>query len=268
MSEGMVDSSPTFARIASILSSRSEDQADAPFDESLWGRIEAELDGFDVDTDYAELRTLATAVGWELRRCRLPAPAAEFVVLVDDRLFRTFFAYVRAQMLRFDFRFRSLCDFVVNDEHNPDDALLVAHHGLALAGLGDDAARDVLAASVASPNADLRSRHCCLHGYWLATHLEDQAELLLSLADEMVQVNGVDANIMFRRAYALRRKGLVERNPQLLAEALVNVTEAFEMSPPNPDVNQDYVRERELIALSQMFLLSQAASAPPATARR
>jgi hypothetical protein len=61
---------------------------------------------------------------------------------------------------------------------------------------------------------------------------------------------------------------LVERNPPIPAEALVNVTEAFEVPPPDLDVNQDDGREREPEALSQMVLVSQGASAPGAAARR
>jgi hypothetical protein len=258
MSENVdTSSSPTFTAIASILAARADDTQPGELDDRLWRSIEAELEGYDTDTDYAELRTLATAVGWELRSNGLSPPGSDYVVLVSDKTNRTFLAYVRAQMLRFDFRFRSLQDFVVGElDHNGDDALLCGLYGLALAGLKDDAAREMLLASAGSPNADLRSRHCCLHGFWLATHLRDQADLLLELSDTMIDVDGPDSNIMFRRAYALRRKGLIDRDPQLLEKALTNVTEAFEISPANPDVNQDYVRERELIALAQMFLMS------------
>jgi hypothetical protein len=254
-------SSPTFAAIASILASRTDTDTDTDTDEGMWRLIEAELEDFDVETDYAELRTLAADVAWELRLCELPAPEASYVALVNDKAIRTFFSYVRGQMLRYDFRFTSLHEFVeIEVAKHPHDALLLALYGLALAGLQDPAAREVLAASVESPNADLRSRHCSLHGYWVATHLDDQADLLIAMADAMIEADEVDCNVMFRRAYGLRRKGLVEKNPLLLSEALRNISDALELSPPNPDVNQDYVRERELIALSQMFLLSQGAS--------
>ena len=175
-----------------------------------------------------------------------------------------FLTYVCGQMLRYDFRFRALEAFSSGAlEQASDDALLLSLNGLALAGLERPEAAVQLADATASSNSDRRSWHCALHGYWLATHLNDQADRLLDLSSRIIEVHGPDANAYFRRAYALRRIGLERRSQAVLSEALNAMATAFELSDSGPEVNQDYVRERELIALARMFLHSLGEPVPP-----
>lgn len=197
-----------------------------------------------------EVRTAATDLAWRAREQgqRFPGSADWEALHGGATVDRLVLAYVHGQRLRFDFKFEAL----QSQSHRwlaefGGDALIL---GLAAFGaLGSRSGRglDLYRQAVAAPDADSKSRHVCLHALWFADHLPDQAELMLELSNELTATGALDANVFFRRAFALRKLGRFE-------QALDEVDRAISMlGPGNNAVHQDYVRERELIVVSSQL---------------
>ncbi|MEU8077965.1 hypothetical protein AB0B31_21210 [Catellatospora citrea] len=198
----------------------------------------------------AEVRTAATDLAWLAREHgqRFPGGTDWDALHGGAYLDRLVLAYVHGQRLRFDFKFESL----QSRSHHwlaefGGDALIL---GLAAFGaLGSRSGRglDLYREAIASPDADSKTRHVCMHGLWFADHLPDQAELMLELSNQLMATGALDANVFFRRASALRKLGRFE-------QALDEVDRAIAMLGPGHNaVHQDYVRERELIVLTRQL---------------
>ncbi len=155
---------------------------------------------------------------------------------------RLVLAYVHGQRLRFDYRFResqARCNEWLGEFH--DDALIMSF--AAFGGIGSRASNglDLFHRAVRAPDTDNKSLQVCLSAIWFADHLEEQAETLLSLADDMMARGEVNENIHYRRAAALRRLGRYD-------EALAAIDLAIDLfGVGNILVHEQYAQERRTI---------------------
>jgi tetratricopeptide (TPR) repeat protein len=173
------------------------------------------------------------------RRCAdHPDPAAALRTLT----------YVHGARLRFDFKFDELderCAQWLQDFR--DDAYIAAFAALAALGRRSDRGRPLLDRAMSLPDVDSACRTACLHALWFAIDLDDQAQRLMALSDEMIGRGEDGYNLYFWRSFALRRLGRLD-------EALHSVDRAIALLPVGMNlVHQDYVRERELIKTSQLL---------------
>lgn len=205
-----------------------------------WSAAAAEFDAGELTLP--EARALVAELAWaqRLRGDAIPAIGADL-----DGSTARFALYEVTQRHRFDFRFASVTR-VLRDRPGQvaGDALLAAMAAFAELGSGDDRGLSSLEDAWARPDADRRCRFILLAGLWSAHHLPEQGALLLARCDEVFERGEGDLNVHFRRAAAYRKLGR-------LREALRDVDAALELLPPGQnDVNQDYLRERELIGLA------------------
>lgn len=196
----------------------------------------------------SELRSAATSLTWISRRLGHPIPmlSGKPAPAAPDGLIRL---YVVGQRYRFDFNFHALATQLVPNVGPPynDDALVQSFDAFARLGLREDQAITRLEQVLALPDADTRVRHVCLAGLWAAYTVPGQATLLLDLANAMIGRGEADGNVYFRRAAAYRLLG----RPK---EALDDIDYALSLLPPgNNEINQDYLRERQLIGLITQF---------------
>ncbi|WP_144126619.1 hypothetical protein [Catellatospora sichuanensis] len=197
-----------------------------------------------------EVRTAATDLAWLAREQgqRYPGGADWDALRGGAVLDRLVLAYIHGQRLRFDFKFEQL----QSQSHRwlaefGGDALILGLAAFASLGSRSSRGLDLYQQAVAAPDADSKSRHVCLHALWFADHLPDQAELMLELSNQLTATGSLDANVFFRRAFALRKLGRFE-------QALDEVDRAIAMLGPGHNaVHQDYVRERELIAVTRQL---------------
>jgi hypothetical protein len=192
----------------------------------------------------AELRSAATYLTWIARRLGHPIPIqhAEGRHSSVTELIRL---YVCGQRFRFDFNFHGLKSYVSNHADSPfaNDALIQSFGAFAKLGLRSHDAISTLNHALHLPDADARVRQVCLAGVWAACTLPDQPRLLLDLANNMIESGEADGTVYFRRATAHR----LLRMPD---EALDDIDRALSLLPPgNNEINQDYLRERQLIGL-------------------
>lgn len=198
-----------------------------------------------------EIRSIATDLAWLARRRGDPLPdfpvgdSPADVNSVSDLIN----LYLIGQRLRFDFKFSELRHVAQSwPNREPEDALVTSFLAFSALGERSPEAVELLNRALNLFDADRRTRHICLAGIWSAHHLEGQAQLLLRLCNLMFDLGEGDGNVHFRRAAAFRK---LDR----FAEALDDVNQAMAMLPPgNNDVNQDYLRERELIGLAMSLL--------------
>lgn len=157
--------------------------------------------------------------------------------------------YLQGFRLRFDFKFEDLgAQVPAWLRSHPGDALLLALSGFAGLGRGVPGALRAVETSLNSSNSDAVSRNVCLHALWFGNHIEDQAERIVRLSDEIIDRGEDGANLYFWRAYALRR---MER----FDDALESIDQAISLHPVGMNiVHQDYVRERALITTSKLVL--------------
>lgn len=154
--------------------------------------------------------------------------------------------YACGQRLRFDFNFSGLRDFCDSHASSPhaSDALVQSFRVFARLGARQPGATEDLEAVLRLPDADTRARQVCLAGLWSAYLVPGQGRMLLSLADEMIARGEADGTVYFRRAAANRLLGNY-------AAALDDIDCALSMTRPgNNEINQDYLRERQLIGLA------------------
>jgi tetratricopeptide (TPR) repeat protein len=157
-------------------------------------------------------------------------------------------SYVHGSRLRFDFKFEELderCSQWLRDF--PDDAYIASLAALAALGGRSDRGRALLDRAMGLPNVDSPCRYVFLHALWFAIDLEDQAEQIITLSDEMIDRGEDGYNLYFWRSFALRRLGFLD-------EALASVDQAIALLPTGMNqVHQDYVRERELIKTTRLL---------------
>ena len=192
----------------------------------------------------AELRSHIAYLTWISRRHGHPIPTRNDPSERGTRaeLMRL---YMCGQRFRFDFNFAGLDAYL--DEHMDSphgaDALVQSFRVFTKLGRGAQDAVITMNNVLSLPDVDARVRHVCLAGLWAAHTVPDQASLLLRQADIMIELNGADGTAYFRRATAHRLLGM--RN-----EALDDIDMALSLlAPGNNDINQDYLRERQLIGL-------------------
>jgi tetratricopeptide (TPR) repeat protein len=193
-----------------------------------------------------EIRRVATDLAWMARVAKQRYPGApEWDAargVSGSRTQRLVLAYVHGQRLRFDYRFREIlarCNEWLPEFH--DDALILSF--AAFGGLGSRALNglDLYNRAVQAPDADTKSRHVCLTAIWFADHVEDQAETLLRLSDEMMARGEDDENIHYRRATALRQLGRYD-------DALKEIHLAIDLfGVGEPLVHEQYAQERRTI---------------------
>jgi tetratricopeptide (TPR) repeat protein len=197
-------------------------------------------------------RGATSALSWQARdvgqrfpgpddwaRCEsAEAPAEAYRVL----------AYVHGQRLRFDFKFEELARQVrgwLDDV--PEDPQLLSLAAFAALGMHSLNAEPLLRRAMATDGYDSGCRYICLQGLWFASHLDDQAERILELSDEMIGRGEDSPNLYYWRAFALRRLLRFD-------EATSCVDQAIATLPPGMNaVHQDYFRERELINTSRLL---------------
>lgn len=192
----------------------------------------------------SELRSRTTYLTWISRRLGHPIPNQhnEDRDSGRDELIRL---YVCGQRYRFDFNFHGLENYLRNHSDTPhaSDALIQSFGAFARLGLRRQDAISDLNHVLQLPDADTRVRHVCLAGLWAAYTLPDQPRLLLDLANTMIELGEADGTVYFRRAAAYRLLGMP-------SEALNDIDYALSLlAPGNNEINQDYLRERQLIGL-------------------
>jgi len=193
-----------------------------------------------------EIRRVATDLAWMARLAEQKCPGdLEWGAargLSGSRTQRLVLAYVHGQRLRFDYRFREIsarCNDWLTEFH--DDALILSF--AAFGGLGSRMSNglDLFNRAVQAPDADGKSRQVALSAIWFADHVEEQADTLLRLSDEMMAHGEVDQNVHYRRAAALRRLGRYD-------EALVEIDLAIDLfGVGNVLVHEQYAQERRTI---------------------
>lgn len=219
--------------------------------------LRASSDGLDWIADLArgadhyglsvpEIRRAATDLAWMARVAEQRYPGElEWGAargLGGSRTQRLVLAYVHGQRLRFDYRFREIlarCNEWLTEFH--DDALILSF--AAFGGLGSRALNglDLYTRAVQAPDADSKSRQVALTAIWFADHLEEQADTLLRLSDQMMARGEDNENIHYRRAAALRRLGRYD-------EALTEIDLAIDLfGVGNMLVHEQYAQERRTI---------------------
>lgn len=154
--------------------------------------------------------------------------------------------YYVSQRLRFDFRFRPLSDELERWPALRDDAQGAAMAAFAAMGTRSDEARAAADSALRRRDNDAVTRDILLHALWFGTHLPDQPDRIIDLSDEMLSKGEASANVYYRRAFAFRRLGRLDR-------ALRDIDVAMDLlGPGHKDVHQDYVRERELIGTTEL----------------
>jgi len=199
----------------------------------------------DLDLSVADLRSVATQLTWVSRRLGQPIPAIAEQCR-DTGAVGLVHQYVCGQRLRFDFNFRGLEDFCDRHANSPHaaDALVRSFRVFARLGARLPGATEDLEAVLRLPDADARARHVCLAGLWSAYTVPGQGDMLLKLANAMIALGEADGTVYFRRAAANRLLGNY-------AAALDDIDCALSLTTPgNNEINQDYLRERQLIGLA------------------
>ncbi|GIG63428.1 hypothetical protein Lfu02_78000 [Longispora fulva] len=197
-----------------------------------------------------EIRSIAADLAWLARDAgqRYPGSADWDAAATASRRHRLILAYVHGQRLRYDFKFEALQaqTYTWLTEFG-DDALILALAAFAALGMRTARGLELYRQAIAAPDADGRTRHVCLHAIWFADHVPDQPQLVLDLSNSMMTTGTGDANLFYRRAYALRKLGRYD-------QALEEIDRAIGMlAPGNNAVHQDYVRERELITATRQM---------------
>ncbi len=207
-----------------------------------------------------EIRDLASDTGWGLRQ---RGPTFDWGLASQDYELRqdlpptidAFLVTMLGQILRFDFRFKSLASFTSTAlQRLPEDAMVKSLSAFANNGIRHPEAEQRLRAASDLPDADWRTLHVCLHGWWLSAYLPGHSQELIRVAQRLEEMGHRNANVAFRRATALRHIAIEEMNTDFLDMAFDAMNEAFDLAGPDPDVNQDYVRERELVALTYSLI--------------
>lgn len=196
-----------------------------------------------------ELRSATARLAWVARKLGHPFPA-DFAPDLRDRTYYKVLLYICGQRFRFDFNFRGLKNYLRKHEESPEasDALVQSFDVFTKFGLRDQDAVPALNRVLELPDIDTRARHVCLAGLWAACSLPDQPTLLLNLANTMIGLGEADGTVYFRRATAYR----LLRMPE---QALDDIDHALSLlAPGNNEINQDYLRERQLIGLVAQLL--------------
>jgi len=89
-----------------------------------------------------------------------------------------------------------------------NDALLLAFASFAGLGRGSKSALRDVERALTSENVDPTTRYVCLQALWFADHLADQAERMIELSDQILDLGDDSPNLYYWRAYAFRRMGL------------------------------------------------------------
>ncbi len=211
---------------------------------ALWPARLAKL-ARDCRLNLSQTRSVATDLAWIARRRGEPVTE----LLVDGPPERRLISlYVTGQRLRFDFKFSELRSVAKSwPSRDPEDALVTSFLAFSALGTRSPDGTELLHRALNLPDADRRTRFVCLAGIWSAHHLSDQGQRLVELCDQILTMREGDGNVYFRRAAGYRKLGR-------FTEVLDDIDRAIEMLPPgNNDVNQDYIRERELIGLAMSF---------------
>lgn len=193
----------------------------------------------------AVVRSAVTDLAWLAREAGAPLSSD---VTTHDRTARLLHAYTEGQRLRFDFRFAPLARHATAAlEEFPDDALLVAFTACGRLGSGDMEALALVDAALAAPDADVRTRQVCLHALWTAHHSPEAARRTLDLGNGMIARGEADSTVFFRLSSAHRCLGDLRQALECINEGLLRLPAG------SNEVNQDYVRERELVILAMQL---------------
>ncbi|MEU1393739.1 MULTISPECIES: hypothetical protein [unclassified Nonomuraea] len=187
----------------------------------------------------AEVRDLTSELAWASREAGEQIPAKDTAPIgeVDKDVYGLVLAYVRAQRLRFDFKFRELLGAVEEWRREYHDALFLSMAAFASCGLRLPDGLTLYKKSIEAEDADKVSRHVSLTAIWMAQHVENQGTLLLELAEDMITRGEADAVLYFRRSRAFAQLGDYER-------AVDDIHRAMDLTPPdNNRVHADYFHE-------------------------
>jgi hypothetical protein len=197
------------------------------------------------DFTLAELRSAATRLAWIARKLGHPIPVDHVPDPAGGTLDQVY-RYVCGQRLRFDFNFPGLRAYLREQagSRHLGDALVQSFDVFAKFGLRDADAVSTLNRVLRLPDTDTRVRQVCLAGIWAACSLPEQGTLLLSLCNTMIDLGEADGTVYFRRATAHRLLRMTD-------QALDDIDHALSLLPPgNNEINQDYLRERQLIGMA------------------
>lgn len=227
----------TVADWEKLILASADDQADT------WLRELADKAG-QLDLTIPELRSVTARLSWVSRKAGHPIPVDRLWAESSD-VYQRIFLYVCGQRFRFDFNFHGLKAFLCNCQESPSaqDALVQSFGVFIKLGLRERDAISDLNRVLALPDIDTRARHVCLAGIWAACTLPEQPTLMLDMANAMIALGEADGTVYFRRATAHR----LLRMPE---QALDDIDYALSLlAPGNNEINQDYLRERQLIGL-------------------
>jgi len=197
-----------------------------------------------LDLTIPELRSATARLSWVSRKAGHPIPSDRLWPASSD-VYQRILLYVCGQRFRFDFNFHGLKAYLRDCQESPSaqDALVQSFGVFVMLGLRESDAIYYLNRVLALPDIDTRARQVCLAGIWAACTLPEQPTLLLNLADAMIALGEADGTVYFRRATAHR----LLRMPE---QALDDIDYALSLlAPGNNEINQDYLRERQLIGL-------------------
>jgi hypothetical protein len=155
-------------------------------------------------------------------------------------------ALIGAMRLRFQERYVDLAELMKEcAEYWGDDPMFSALRGLALLGRGDQVTTPIEHA-LAHPQCTGRIEHVCLHAYRAGDCLPNQGQLIVALANRMIDQD--DLNLHWRRAYGYRQLSN-------WAAATRDIEQAFNKLTRHHDLRQvdELIRERELIASMSSF---------------
>lgn len=223
--------------------------AQQPFGQSVLASL---LDPFEPVTFYESLRRElgnmqlvgvdrrgpVSSLAWRARMERLPLVPA----VPDDGIEALWF---HGQRLRYDFRFSELATTAHSwRQAGVDDDLVLALRIFALSGQGEARIASHVSRIAQLPTANRQTRQVLLHALWFSEADKD-AEELLGLAAEITDLGEDDSHVYFRRASSFRRLDRPD-------EARREIDRALAALPAGEnEVHQDYVRERELIGVSE-----------------
>lgn len=197
-----------------------------------------------LDLTIPELRSATARLSWVSRKAGHPIPSDHLRWASGD-VYQRVLLYVCGQRFRFDFNFHGLKGYLRDCRESPSaqDALVQSFGVFVKLGLRESDAISDLHRVLALPDTDTRARQVCLAGIWAASTLSEQPALLLDLANAMIELGEADGTVYFRRATAHRLLGMPE-------QALDDIDYALSLlTPGNNEINQDYLRERQLIGL-------------------
>ena len=152
------------------------------------------------DLHIAVIRKAVSDLAWEAREVGQPLPSEgdrpAFIAGSPALLRWLCRCYLLGFRLRYDYRFEALEISARGWRRSGlNDALLLAFASFAGLGRGSKSALRDVERALTSENVDPTTRYVCLQALWFADHLADQAERMIELSDQILDLGDDSPNL-------------------------------------------------------------------------